>query len=72
MSGFVESPKPEIDKILEGYFRAQKHLAEGEKIKARELFKHLKKISGYVEFEDEHRDLLRAIDIAVRGESRWE
>jgi hypothetical protein len=58
-------------RFLRGYFRAQLLLSEDNKVKARQLFKGLDKITGYSDFEDSNQGLLRTIDMAVKGESRW-
>lgn len=60
------------ERFLRGYFKAQILLESGKKVKARRLFSALDKTTGYKDFEDSNHDLLKFIDIAVRGTSRWQ
>ena len=72
MSSFI-SPDDikEHENFLRGYFKAQIFLQSGNRVKAKKIFNGLDKATGYLEFEKENSDLLRAIDLAVEGESRW-
>lgn len=58
---------PHHKRFLKGYFRAQLKIADGQKVRAREIFDGLVKKKGYEEFEEENQALLAAIDIVVRG-----
>lgn len=73
MSSFLPADAvTECEKFLRGYFRAQLLLESGKKIKAKRIFDALDKATGYIEFEDSNHSLLTIIDMAVRGESRWQ
>ena len=73
MSSFLPAEAvTECGKFLRGYFRAQLLLEEAKKVKAKRLFDALDKAMGYIEFEDSNHDLLKTIDMAVRGKSRWD
>jgi hypothetical protein len=60
------------ERFLKGYFKAQRLLEEGKKVKAKRLFCALDNTTGYADFEDSSHDILKMIDIAVRGQSRWQ
>ena len=57
-------------KFLRSYFRTQLFIVGGRKNKAIRLFGYLDKITGYTEFERNHKKHFVAIDIAVRGETK--
>lgn len=59
-------------KFLEAYFRIQLRVANGQMKRANELFGFLGKIKGYNDFENEHIPLLKVVDIAVKGKTRWD
>lgn len=63
---------PGQEKFVKGYFRAQLRLAQGKPTKAGRIFKGLESNQDYSGFEEENQDLLAAIDLAVRGETRWD
>jgi len=63
---------PRYKKFLRSYFRAQLLIANGRKIKAGRIFTGLEKKAGYNEFEEENKSFLAAVDLAVRGETRWD
>ncbi|MCX6704521.1 MAG: hypothetical protein NTZ07_03710 [Candidatus Woesebacteria bacterium] len=72
MSSFLPADAvAECERFLRGYFRAQLLLESGKKVKAKRIFDALDKAAGYTEFEDSNHALLKMIDMAVRGESRW-
>ncbi|MGB6839239.1 MAG: hypothetical protein WBE27_03165, partial [Microgenomates group bacterium] len=62
-----EDVDPHYERFLKGYFKAQLRIADGQKVRAREIFDGLVKKKGYKEFEKENQALLAAIDIVVRG-----
>ena len=62
---------PRKKKLLRAYFGGQLLISRGKKVKARRRFKALKRISDYIDFEDNNRELLILVDRAVRGRSRW-
>lgn len=57
------------ENVLEGYYRAQLRIARGKTTKAHNILRSLDKNVIYQRLEEEHGDLLAAIDIAVRGKS---
>lgn len=69
LSGTVKDLDPKTEKFAKSYFRAQLHIARGRKTKARRLFKLLDAVNGFREFEENNQDLLRQIDLAVKGNS---
>ncbi len=72
MSSFLPADAVmESKRFLRGYFRAQVFLKEDKKVKAKVIFSALDRTTGYIDFEDSNHSLLKTIDIAVRGESRW-
>jgi len=73
MSSFLPSDiVAESERFLRAYFKAQLFLQEGKRVKAKRLFSGLDRTTGYSDFEDSNQDVLRIIDLAVRGESRWQ
>lgn len=62
----------ENKRFLRGYFKAQLLLNQGNKVKAGKLFNVLDKAAGYPDFEESNHNLLKIIDMAVRGQSRWQ
>ena len=55
--------------LLRGYFRAQILIVKGRRIRASRLLRGLDKLAGFTEFEDDNEELLKKVDIAVRGET---
>ena len=55
------------ERLLEGYFRSQLFLSRGKKVKAGRLLKCLDRYPEFRKLEDEHEDLFKAIDYAVKG-----
>jgi hypothetical protein len=53
------------------YFRVQLRIARGQRKRAGQIFRGLKEKHGYLEFENQNKPLLAAIDIAVRGNTNW-
>ncbi len=66
-----EDIDPQALDFLRHYFRAQLLIAEGKRVKAGRLFSHLSERPGYVEFEEKNHAVLAAIDIMVKGHTRW-
>jgi hypothetical protein len=66
-----EKLSPEEKNFARGYFRAQLRLRLGRKVRAGKIFRSLDKNEHYLKFEDNNHSLLAAIDLAVRGETRW-
>ncbi len=53
--------------VLKSYYRAQLRIARGQKTRARKILNGLDDNQIFINLEEEHPDLLAAIDIAVRG-----
>lgn len=71
MKGFLSnSLVPGEEKLLKEYFRVQVTLQGGARRKAREMMRGLVQKSGWDELDNERRDLLATVDVAVRGETR--
>lgn len=62
---------PGDKKYLHSYFRAQIFIVSDKKRKASRLFRHLSNLTGYNEFERNNVELLRCVDVAVKGSTRW-
>ena len=56
--------------FLKEYFRVQIKIQEGKRKRAKEKMDGLAKRTGWNEFEEQNKELLAMIDIAVRGETR--
>jgi hypothetical protein len=71
MKGFFPNSLRERDmNFLKEYFGVQIKVQEKKRTRAREKMHGLVKRRGWNEFEEEKRELLAMIDIAVRGETR--
>lgn len=66
-----EDIDPQALDFLRHYFRAQLQIAQGKKIKAGRIFSGLSERPGYREFEDKNHPILAAIDMLVKGSTRW-
>lgn len=66
-----EDFNPHYRRFLRDYFRAQLRVAQGNKIRARRIFEGLEKRAGYREFEEKCESYLAAVDLAVKGSTRW-
>lgn len=58
--------------FLKTYFRAQQRIEEGRTKKAREILNGLDKKTGWEEFENQNKELLMTVDVAVRGDTNWD
>ncbi len=71
ISSHFKDIDPNFKGFLKDYFRAQLRIAQGKNKKAAKIMAGLVKRPGYLKFEEENKDLLSAIDLSVRGETRW-
>lgn len=55
--------------LLKDYYRAQLRIARGQKIRAKGILGGLIKDKIFLSLEEQHEDLLAAIDFAARGGS---
>ncbi len=63
---------PHNKRFLRDYFRAQLRVAQGKPVKAKRIFQGLVKRTGYNEFEETNEPYLAAVDLAVKGHTRWQ
>lgn len=62
---------PREAKLLKAYFRAQVRIASGGTKKASRIFASLDKQLDYSAFETKRVGYLAAVDVAVKGDTRW-
>jgi len=71
MKGFFPDSLGEGEiNFLKRYFRVQLNIQKGKRKSAKKMMDGLAKRTGWNEFEEQNKELLAMIDIAVRGETR--